>query len=106
MVGICPVAELGARHAVFTEAAAALRPLRAEDRARIRAARLRIRSPKPGERLEGLVRRTKSTWSVAELAVANDLDSEAPLAAGAPLKVPIPESWTAAPPVRNEGGGS
>ncbi|MEN8161214.1 MAG: M48 family metalloprotease, partial [Myxococcota bacterium] len=106
VVGICPVSELGVRHALFTEAAAALRALGADDRARIRAARLRLRSPQPGERLEDLVRRTKSAWSGAELAVANDLDPEAPLAAGGSLKVPISEPWVGAPPVRNEGPGS
>jgi predicted Zn-dependent protease len=97
VVGICPVAELGARHGLFTEAAAALGVLAAEDRARIRASRLRLRSPIAAESLGDFARRTASTWSPAELAVANDLDPEAPLAAGDPLKVPIEEPWRARP---------
>jgi len=97
VVGICPVAELGARHGVFTEAAGALGPLRAADRARIQAARLRLRSPTARESLADFARRTASTWSPEKLAVANDLDPEAPLAAGDPLKVPIEEPWSARP---------
>lgn len=97
VVGICPVAELGARHGLFTEAAKSLEPLAAADRARIRASRLRLRSPSPAESLEDFTRRTGSTWSSEELAVANDLDPEAPLAAGGPLKVPVEEPWSTRP---------
>jgi predicted Zn-dependent protease len=97
VVGICPVAELGARHGVFTEAARALEDLGAADRARIQAARLRLRSPAAGESLADFAHRAASTWSPEQLAVANDLDPEAPLAAGAPLKVPIEEPWSARP---------
>jgi predicted Zn-dependent protease len=97
VVGICPVAELGARPGQFTEAAGALEVLAAADRARIRASRLRLRSPVAAESLGDFARRTASTWSPAELAVANDLDPEAPLEAGGSLKVPIEEPWSARP---------
>ncbi len=104
VVGICPVSELGARHALFTDAAAALQPLGRRNRERIRAARLRLRRATSGERLDDFVRRTGSTWRVDQLAVANDLDPGAPLEPGAHLKVPIEEPWPG--PVRNGGPGS
>jgi predicted Zn-dependent protease len=106
VVGICPVSELGVRHAAFTEAGAALRALREDDRARINAARLRLRRPRSAEALDAFARRTGSAWSTVELAVANDLDPDASLAGRGSLKVPISEPWVMTPPVRNEGGGS
>jgi len=92
VVGICPVSELGRRKPQFTQAAAGLRPLAAADRARIRAARLRLREARAGEALAAFAERTGSTWGEPELAVANDLDPAAALRAGR-LKVPIEEPW-------------
>jgi predicted Zn-dependent protease len=97
VVGICPVAELGARHGVFTEAAGWLEPLDPADRARIQASRLRLRSASAAESLADFARRTASTWTPEELAVTNDLDPEVPLVAGDPLKVAIEEPWSARP---------
>ena len=106
VIGICPVAELGARHGVFVAATEALRPLEPADRGRIEAARLRVRTPEPGESLAGLTERADSTWSEAEIAVANDLDPAAILPEGARVKLPVPEAWRGRDPVRNGASGS
>jgi len=93
VVGICPVAELGARHDAFLDATRALRELAPADRRRIEAARLRVRTSAAGESLASLGERTGSPWSSAEIAVANDLDAAAALPAGAKVKLPVPEAW-------------
>jgi predicted Zn-dependent protease len=106
VVGICPVAELGARHAQFVDATRALRELTPADRGRIEAARLRVLVSRPGESVEALAERAESPWSPARIAIANDLDAAAPLAAGARVKLPVREAWRGGAPVRNEASGS
>jgi predicted Zn-dependent protease len=106
VIGICPVSELGARHRVFVAATEALRELEPPDRRRIQAARLRVVTPEAGESLAGLAERADSTWSQPEIAVANDLEAEAPLPAGVRVKLPVREAWREAGPVRNPGAGS
>jgi predicted Zn-dependent protease len=96
VVGICPVAELGKRHAVFADAARELRELSPADRSRIEAARLRVLVSRAGETVETLAKRAASSWSPAQIAVANDLDPAAALAAGRRVKVPVPEPWRGA----------
>jgi hypothetical protein len=46
-----------------------------------------------GERPEDLARRTGSVWSGEQIAVVNDLASDARLAAGQELKVALPEPY-------------
>jgi predicted Zn-dependent protease len=97
VVGIYPLAERKARRPVVAAAVESLRPLEAADRARIRAARLRVEVAGPREGLAELLERFGSPWSPAQAAVANDLDPAAPPGAGTPLKVPVPEAWRPAP---------
>jgi predicted Zn-dependent protease len=106
VVGICPVAELGARHELFVSATGELRALTPADRRRIEAARLRVLVPRPGEALDALAERADSTWSPAEIAVANDLDAGAPLSGGARVKLPVREAWRGGAAVRNGAPGS
>jgi predicted Zn-dependent protease len=106
VVGICPVAELGARHALFVDATRELRELTPADRRRIEAARLRVLAPRSGERLDALAERAQSTWTAAEIAVANDLDAAGPIPAGARVKLPVREAWRSSAPVRNGAPGS
>jgi len=98
VVGVYPLAEAQARRPEIAAAVESLRPLTKRDRARVRAERLRIRSAQPGESLDALLARNQSAWTAAETAVANDLDAEAPLAAGVRIKVAVAEPWTAPAP--------
>jgi predicted Zn-dependent protease len=93
IIGLYPLAEAQLQRPLLAAAASSLRPLTAEDRARVRAARLRIRVVRKGESLEALLARSRSAWSADEVAVANDLAAGAPLAAGTRLKVAVAEPW-------------
>ena len=73
IVGVYPLAEAQARRPLIVAAVESLRPLTAEDRARVRAERLRIRSARAGESLDALLARSRNVWSAEEVAVANDL---------------------------------
>ena len=106
LVGICPVAELGARHELFLSATRELRELSPADRRRIEAARLRVRAPEDGEGLAALAKRADSTWSIAEIAVANDLDAAAPLSGSVRVKLPVREEWGGGATVRKGAPGS
>jgi predicted Zn-dependent protease len=106
VVGICPVAELGVRHALFVDATRELRELTPADRRRIEAARLRVLAPQPGESLEALAERARSPWTPAQIAVANDLDAAGAVPAGTRVKVPVPEAWRSNATVRKGTSGS
>jgi predicted Zn-dependent protease len=93
IVGVYPIAEAQDRRALIAAAVQSLRPLTTEDRARVRAERLRIRSAQPGETLDALIARSRSVWSAEQVAVANDLAEGVPLQAGARLKLAVAERW-------------
>lgn len=93
IVGVYPLAEAQSQRPLITAAVQSLRPLTAGDRARVRAERLRIRSARPGETLDALLARSRSVWSPAQVAVANDLTEGAPLQPGARLKLALAERW-------------
>ena len=97
VVGVYPLAEAHVQRPLLAASAASLRPLTADDRERVRAARLRIRAVRAGETLEALLARSRSAWSAEEVAVANDLAPGAPLAPGTRLKVAVAEPWKAPP---------
>ncbi len=61
--------------------------------AQIRDARLRLVTAEAGERPVDLTRRTGSVWSGEQIAVVNDVASDARLAAGQEFKVALPESY-------------
>jgi predicted Zn-dependent protease len=96
IVGVYPIAEAQARRPQIAAVVQSLRPLTAEDRARVRAERLRIRVAAPGESLDALLARSGSAWNAARVVVANDLAEGAPLEAGTRLKVAVAEAWKAA----------
>jgi predicted Zn-dependent protease len=97
IVGVYPLAEAGTRRAQIAAAVESFRTLTPEDRARVRAERLRIRSARQDESLEALLARTESVWNAARTEVINDLAQGAPLAKGARLKVAVAEAWEPAP---------
>ena len=79
----------------FRDVAKSFRPLRGDDRARIRESRLRVRPGREGESLAAFLQRTDGTWSPAELAIANGLEHDARVGRGRLLKVPIQQHYTA-----------
>ena len=93
IVAQCRERELARFEAAFQKSAASFRALRDSERASIEAVRLRLRSARPGETAEALAKRTGSTWSAAELAVANAVDAHTALEAGRRLKVALLEPY-------------
>jgi len=93
IVGLYPLAERKTRRPMVAAAVESLRLLLPADRARIRAARLRIRTARAGETLDGLLAGSPGAWSPEEAAVANDLEAEAKIAPGTRLKLPVEEAW-------------
>ena len=94
IAGVYPLAEAQSRRPQIVAAVESLRPLTAQDRARVRAERLRVRVARPGESLEALLARTDSAWGPEQAAVANDLAPGAPLGAGVQLRVAVLEPFT------------
>jgi predicted Zn-dependent protease len=78
----------------FLDVAQSFRPLRSEDRARIRESRLRVRQLRAGESLKAFLERTDGVWSPDQAAIANGLEGDAQLTSGELLKVPIPQHYT------------
>ena len=79
---------------IFGETARSFRALRTSERSGIRESRLRVRTAHSGETAADLVKRGGSTWSAAQLAVANGIDLDVALAAGRALKIAIPEPYS------------
>jgi predicted Zn-dependent protease len=93
LVGVSPTPRYGAYRPLFDQVVSSFRALTPADLAQIRDARLRLVTAKAGERPEDLARRTGSVWSGEQIAVVNDLASDARLAAGQELKVALPEPY-------------
>ena len=70
------------------------RPLSAAERAEIRESRLRIGRVHPHEKLEALVSRYGSDWSVVKVSVANALEPGVALEPDQLLKLSIPQAYT------------
>jgi predicted Zn-dependent protease len=94
IASVSPGSEFARHRDSFLGVAESFRPLRAEDRARIREERLRVRSARKGESLAAFVERTGGTRSPEETAIANGLDADARLGHGQLLKVPISQRYT------------
>jgi predicted Zn-dependent protease len=93
LVGVSPTPRYGAYRPLFDQVVSSFRALTPADLAQIRDARLRLVTAEAGERPEDLARRTGSVWSGEQIAVVNDLASDARLAAGQELKVALPEPY-------------
>jgi predicted Zn-dependent protease len=70
-----------------------VRPLTAAERDEITALRIRIASPRSGESLRSLLRRSQSEWSLAEAAIANALEEDQSLESGELVKLPRREPY-------------
>ena len=93
ITGASPPTGADALRPVFRETVASFGPLTADERARIREARLHLVAARAGEMLAALLERAKGTWSVEMAAVANGLDAAAPLRRGKLVKVPVAEPY-------------
>ncbi len=94
IASVSPASEFARHRDTFLGVAESFRPLRAEDRARIREDRLRVRPGRKGESLEAFLERTNGTWSPEEAAIANGLGDDVRLDGGQLLKVPISQRYT------------
>jgi predicted Zn-dependent protease len=75
-------------------AALSLRPLTDVERGTVTGKRLRIAAAQQGERLENLGARSGNAWSPAYTALVNDLNVDADLREGQPVKIVREEGWT------------
>ena len=78
----------------FGRTARSFRGLTGDDRTRIRESRLRVRQARAGDSPAALVKRFGSTWSDAELALANGLEPDARLKSARLVKVAIPQAYS------------
>jgi predicted Zn-dependent protease len=70
-----------------------LRPLRPDEREKIREMRLRIAVAREGENLSDLSRRTDNRWDIQYTAVVNDLFTDHALVPGQLIKIAVAESY-------------
>jgi predicted Zn-dependent protease len=87
------------RHAgSFLAAAKSLRRLTAPERERVRVLRLRLVRARSGEDLAALARRTGTSWTPAEIALANGLAGGGGPGGGTLVKLALAEPWASGAP--------
>ncbi|MCP5058431.1 MAG: M48 family metalloprotease [bacterium] len=79
---------------IFEKTSRSFRALRSSERGSIRESRLRVRTSRSQETASSLAKRTGSTWSAKELAVANGVEFEAHFFRGQSVKVAVPEPYS------------
>ncbi len=95
VTGMCGAAGADAYRPTFETVAASFQPLSASERAGVMETRLRTQPARGGEDIARFVKRTGSTWSPAETAIANALESDAIFARGQAVKVSLAQPFTA-----------
>ncbi|HSB82093.1 MAG TPA: M48 family metalloprotease [Candidatus Methylomirabilis sp.] len=93
IVGVSPTPRYSAYRPLFDQVVSSFRAMTSADMAQIREARLRLVTARAGERPGDVARRTGSVWSGEQIAVVNNLASDARLAAGQVLKVALSEPY-------------
>jgi predicted Zn-dependent protease len=93
VTGIAPEGRLDELRPTFDAVASSFRALRPADRPLIRESRLRPVQVRAGDGLAATLKRSESTWSPEEAAVANGIELDATLQAGAWLKVAVPQPY-------------
>ena len=78
----------------FDTTARSFRALRRSERRSLVEVRLRVRKARSGEDAAALAKRTGSSWSAAQVAVANALEEDTRLRGGQLMKVGIPQAYT------------
>lgn len=79
---------------IFGETARSFRALRTSELRGIRESRLRVWTAHSGETAADLAKRSESTWSAAQLAIANGVELDSRFELGRPVKVAIPEPYS------------
>jgi predicted Zn-dependent protease len=97
VTGVCRNAEWERHREPLERTAGSVRPLRADDQARITESRLRIRTARAGETVAQVVARGGATWSPAQAAVANGVALDRALERDWPVKVALAERYRPAP---------
>jgi predicted Zn-dependent protease len=97
LAGIAPEARFDGLRPTFDALASSFRALRAADLALIRESRLRPVQVRAGEGLAATLERSDSTWSPEKAAIANGIELDAALEAGAWLKVAVPQRYEPPP---------
>ncbi len=91
MIGASPPRSFDDHRRAFAATAGSFRPLAAGESESIQDTRLRSKTSQPGETLESFGTRTQNAWNVEETAVANALEFDEILPAGALVKIAILE---------------
>ena len=91
LIGATSPRDFETHRVAFASAAASFRPLDPEQRSSILDTRLRFEGAREGESLEALSERTGNTWSIAETAVSNGIESAAALVGGDLVKIAVEE---------------
>ena len=90
--------------ATLSEVALSFHELDDAERAEVKQDRLRIATARAGETLAELGERTGNRWSVERTALANALEPDAKLAAGALVKIAVAEPFVGRDPAASGGG--
>jgi predicted Zn-dependent protease len=78
----------------FRRTAGSFRALRSSQRREIRESRLRVQVARAGESPADLAKRTGSSWSAAEIALANGIEEAAHFEGGRRVKVAVPQAYS------------
>lgn len=111
IAGVSTASQYADVRPAFEGTALSFREPNEAERGEVRELRMRVVTARGGESLEQLLERAKNSWDPAHVAVANDLQLDSTLEAGARIKiaraevyVPPPRDAAAPPAPSNESG--
>jgi predicted Zn-dependent protease len=93
LAGVTPARRYAAYRPALDLAVQSFRGMTAADTAQIRETRLRVVTAPQGEGLADVAQRSRSVWSLQEMAIANRVAANARLQAGYPVKVTVAEPY-------------
>jgi predicted Zn-dependent protease len=93
MAGVTPVATYDTYRESLLDITESFRPLDVSEFAGLRVSRIRTVDARDGESLERLLDRSNSGWGLAQTAIANAMQADAPLRADQPVKVAVNQSF-------------
>lgn len=92
-VGILSTPAFEERRSELERVARSFRPLTEDERDQVREARVRIFDLEAGDTVESLLSRLDSPWTPEQVAIANGLRADEPLARPRPIKLPVFERY-------------
>lgn len=93
IAGISAIEDFARYREAFDRTSASARPLAPLERQRILEDRLRVVQARPGESVADVVARGGATWSAAQLALANGIETDTRMQAGWPVKIAIRQRY-------------